>query len=86
MLWSHSPQMAVHGPTNGCTSCGIAILRSSPMTMESPCQKICRLNESRTYCTACKRSLAEIADWAKLDQATRDKIVDELPTRRLDRN
>jgi|MDTB01.1.fsa_nt_gb Predicted Fe-S protein len=56
------------------------------MTMESPCQKICRLNESRTYCTACKRSLAEIADWAKLDQATRDKIVDELPTRRLDRN
>jgi Predicted Fe-S protein len=53
------------------------------MVMLSPCQKICRLNEGRTHCMACKRSLAEIAGWAKLDQEARDKIVAELPTRSL---
>ena len=53
------------------------------MVMLSPCQKICRLNEERTHCLACRRSLAEIAGWAKLDQETRDKIVAELPTRSL---
>ncbi len=37
-------------------------------------------------CLGCLRSLQEIAEWSRLDEATRDAILEELPGRvsRLD--
>jgi predicted Fe-S protein YdhL (DUF1289 family) len=49
--------------------------------MESPCIKICVLDPASRLCTGCGRSLNEIADWARLDDAERRKVMVELPER-----
>jgi predicted Fe-S protein YdhL (DUF1289 family) len=49
--------------------------------MESPCVKTCVLDPASRLCTGCGRSLNEIADWARLDDAERRKVMAELPSR-----
>ncbi|MEM6907877.1 MAG: DUF1289 domain-containing protein [Pseudomonadota bacterium] len=45
---------------------------------ESPCKKICKLSEqlqdSAQVCLGCGRTLTEIAEWSKLDLASRKKV------------
>ncbi len=52
--------------------------------MKSPCVKICQMDPARGLCLGCARTLDEIARWATLTEAERDRILAELPARKLD--
>jgi len=49
----------------------------------SPCKKICTLDTSGSYCTACKRTIQEIAEWSTYPTVLRLKIMAGLPSRRF---
>ncbi|MDA0226196.1 MAG: DUF1289 domain-containing protein [Proteobacteria bacterium] len=49
----------------------------------SPCIKVCVMDESAGVCLGCCRTLAEIAGWGSLPEATRAAIVAALPARRI---
>lgn len=51
--------------------------------MESPCIKVCVIDPATKLCTGCKRSLAEIAQWSALTDAERQRIMTELPARKV---
>lgn len=48
---------------------------------DSPCRKICTLAADRSHCTACHRTLDEIARWARMTPAERQAVLDALPSR-----
>jgi predicted Fe-S protein YdhL (DUF1289 family) len=50
--------------------------------IESPCIKICRIDDATQLCTGCLRSLTEIANWGRYAPAERARIMRELPARR----
>lgn len=50
--------------------------------VRSPCRKQCQLHPIDKICLGCFRKIEEIADWARLDNDTRQRIVDALPERR----
>ena len=52
--------------------------------MNSPCIKICVLDEEDRYCLGCKRTLGEIARWGEMDDAERAAVLAQLPARRSD--
>jgi hypothetical protein len=47
----------------------------------SPCIDVCRMNEALGLCEGCGRTLDEIARWAQMSDAERDRIMTELPAR-----
>ena len=49
--------------------------------MESPCLKICVMDEQTGLCSGCGRSRAEIALWTSYTDAERRRIMDELHKR-----
>lgn len=51
--------------------------------MKTPCRMICVLDGESGYCMGCKRTLDEIAGWGRLDDAARQRIMDELDDRKL---
>ena len=57
-----------------------------PRPIKTPCTKVCTVDGASGLCLGCLRSLQEIAEWSRLDEATRDAILEELPGRvsRLD--
>ena len=54
--------------------------------IKTPCTKVCTVDGASGLCLGCLRSLQEIAEWSRLDEATREAILKELPGRvsRLD--
>jgi hypothetical protein len=46
----------------------------------SPCIGICTLDDSG-HCLGCRRHIDEIAAWARLPAADRQRILEELPLR-----
>lgn len=50
--------------------------------MQSPCQKLCKLDSTKSYCTGCGRDKAEIATWGRMDDEKRQTIMLALPERR----
>ncbi|WP_333824852.1 DUF1289 domain-containing protein [Pinisolibacter sp.] len=50
--------------------------------IRSPCLKKCQLHPIDKICLGCFRRIEEIADWARFDNATRARIIDELPARK----
>ena len=48
------------------------------MTLASPCRKLCTLDRATRVCTACGRSLDEIARWATMPDNERQAIMDRL--------
>ena len=50
--------------------------------MQSPCTKICTLDARRERCLGCARTLDEIARWASMSEAERERIMAELPARK----
>lgn len=48
---------------------------------DSPCLSVCTLDAARTHCTACKRTLAEIAGWGGMSAAERAAVMADLPNR-----
>lgn len=53
------------------------------MARTSPCVQICKLNKAG-YCTGCKRSVAEITNWARMSEAEAAAIMALLPTRKIE--
>jgi uncharacterized protein len=49
--------------------------------MKSPCVKVCRMDPQRGLCLGCARTLDEIARWASMSDAERERIMTELPAR-----
>lgn len=48
----------------------------------TPCIKVCVIDPASGLCEGCGRTLKEIAQWARLSEAERLKIMAELPERR----
>jgi len=52
------------------------------MAIASPCTQHCKLSADGTHCATCGRTLAEIEAWARMGQAARDVVTEDLPRRR----
>jgi len=50
--------------------------------MQTPCTKICTLDAGQERCIGCGRTLDEIARWASMSEAERERIMAELPARK----
>ena len=51
----------------------------------SPCVKICVIDPVRRLCEGCGRTLAEIAQWARMSEPERLAVMAELPERQAQR-
>lgn len=49
--------------------------------MKSPCVKVCQMDPAHGLCTGCLRTLDEIARWAGMSDAERERVLRELPLR-----
>ncbi|MGE0699349.1 MAG: DUF1289 domain-containing protein [Hyphomicrobiaceae bacterium] len=53
------------------------------MPVETPCIGVCQIDRISGLCTGCRRTLAEIAGWARFLPKERRRIMSELAGRRL---
>ena len=49
--------------------------------IETPCEKICIVDQPSGLCRGCGRSLIEIERWRAYSDGERARIMDELPLR-----
>ena len=49
--------------------------------MNSPCTKVCVMDEEDRYCLGCKRTLGEIARWSEMSDAERASVMAQLSLR-----
>lgn len=42
--------------------------------VDSPCVNVCRMNEDRSHCVGCFRTIDDIRAWSKADAAVRKAI------------
>ena len=54
---------------------------NSDEDIPSPCISVCRMNEERSYCEGCFRSIPEIRAWASANAAQRLAIWAQLAER-----
>ncbi len=47
----------------------------------SPCQSVCVMHPETGWCEGCLRSLPEIADWSRMDNAAKLAVWAQLPAR-----
>lgn len=52
-----------------------------PRPIATPCVKVCAVDGASGYCLGCRRTLPEIAGWARLTDAERADIMTALPDR-----
>jgi predicted Fe-S protein YdhL (DUF1289 family) len=52
-----------------------------PRPIATPCVKVCAVDGASGYCLGCRRTLPEIAGWARLSDAEREAIMAALPDR-----
>lgn len=55
---------------------------NAPAPIKTPCVKVCVVDGESGLCLGCFRKLSEVAGWASLPEAERDRILAELPGRR----
>jgi predicted Fe-S protein YdhL (DUF1289 family) len=53
-----------------------------PRPITTPCVKVCVVDGESGLCLGCFRTLGEIAQWGRLDEAERTAITAALPARR----
>lgn len=53
-----------------------------PRPITTPCVKVCVVDGESGLCLGCFRTLGEIAQWGRLDEAERVEITAALPARR----
>ncbi|GAB4511358.1 MAG: hypothetical protein Tsb0019_06750 [Roseibium sp.] len=51
--------------------------------MKSPCIKLCQIDRKSGLCSGCRRSLEEIARWARYSDQEREHILAALGDRTL---
>ena len=49
--------------------------------VKSPCNKVCQLDPKSGLCIGCSRTLEEIARWAEMSDAERERVIAELKNR-----
>ncbi|HSU76838.1 MAG TPA: DUF1289 domain-containing protein [Burkholderiales bacterium] len=49
--------------------------------VESPCNKVCQMDPNSGLCIGCARTLDEIARWAEMSDAERERVMAQLPHR-----
>jgi uncharacterized protein len=52
-----------------------------PRPISTPCVKVCAVDGASGYCLGCRRTLPEIAGWARLSDEERAAIMAALPDR-----
>ena len=52
-----------------------------PRPIATPCVKVCAVDGATGYCLGCRRTLPEIAGWARLSDDERAAIMAALPGR-----
>lgn len=52
-----------------------------PRPIATPCVKVCAVDGATGYCLGCRRTLPEIAGWARLNDEERAAIMAALPQR-----
>lgn len=52
-----------------------------PRSIRTPCVQVCIVDGESGLCLGCYRTLAEVASWARLPEAERDRLMAELPSR-----
>jgi len=52
-----------------------------PRPIVTPCVKVCAVDGTTGYCLGCRRTLPEIAGWARLTDEERAAIMAALPYR-----
>lgn len=50
--------------------------------VDSPCQKICTLDEETGYCKGCFRTVAEVAGWLTYTDEQKQEVLECLAQRR----
>ena len=50
-------------------------------TIETPCEKICSLDQPSGLCRGCGRNLIEIERWTAYTDTERSRVLAELPGR-----
>jgi uncharacterized protein len=48
----------------------------------SPCNGVCRIDETTGWCRGCQRTLDEIADWSMMTRDRKRAVLARLPARR----
>lgn len=56
-------------------------MNGPPKPIVTPCIKVCVVDGESGLCLGCYRTLAEVAGWARLDDAARESIMADLPGR-----
>ncbi len=57
------------------------VWRREPETVESPCIKVCIIDQTSGLCLGCYRSADEIAAWGAMTPDARRAVMAELPAR-----
>ena len=60
-------------------------MKEPDQPVESPCIKICILDETQDYCIGCGRTCGEIAVWSSASDAEKREIVATAAARKLAR-
>jgi predicted Fe-S protein YdhL (DUF1289 family) len=50
--------------------------------IESPCIKVCEIDEKTGYCKGCYRTRGEIKQWGLMCEADREKIIKQTIVRK----
>ena len=49
--------------------------------IESPCNKVCVMNEATGLCRGCYRTLDEIAGWGMMSDEEKEEVIGKLAER-----
>jgi predicted Fe-S protein YdhL (DUF1289 family) len=49
--------------------------------IKTPCNKVCIVDPKAGLCVGCFRSMEELGQWSRYDDAERDAILSSLPER-----
>ena len=60
-----------------------ARMRQPAVAVPSPCLSVCRLDERRSVCVGCLRTLAEIGAWSRMSDEDKLAVWAQLETREL---
>lgn len=52
-----------------------------PRPIVTPCVKVCAVDGRTGFCLGCRRTLPEIAGWARLSDQVRAEVMAALPDR-----
>ena len=47
----------------------------------TPCQSVCIMHPDTGWCEGCLRTIGEIADWSRMDNAAKQQVWAQLPER-----